>query len=441
MCVVVQTTRKAELVAEAALNSLMSNSGVPWTLTRFEWVGLANEHNLADGHARQSLSPGADRVIERLSEVFRAAEGTGQLELQHEFERVFWTAAGQHSVLGRSRPLLHHYSSSLSIEIVANHLRRERLSVGLLHPTFDNIPDILRRQDVQVTPVPEAFFAEPEDGRWWDGFEALFLVVPNNPTGLDPAVSVLKRVARKARARGVLLIIDFSFRFFSDELASEDLYGFLDEEDIDYIGIEDVGKAWPTLDLKVGTLVCGHRRQADLQAITDDLLLNVSPFVFALLAEYAKADVLERAREVSRTNRAALLECLHGGPLRIEGNADGCMSVAWAALPKGWDAFALCTRLAEQGISVLPGGPFYWAEPARGSSYVRVALMRDPVGFRFGVCPGRRGPRLRTLTPDRKGRPERMTETNDMTGDVQRVVLDRARAARPKRPHARRRLL
>lgn len=354
--------------------------GTRSTLTRIEWLGLMTEHNLADGHARHGASPGMDALVDRLPSLFRAVESQRQVDVQERFERSFFVAAGQPSVVARSEKPLYHYSSSLSIEVVANYLRLEQLTVGLLHPTFDNIPDILRRHGVPLVPVTEQIFLAPEDSACWGEFDALFLVTPNNPTGLDPSPEILERIALECRRRGVLLIVDFSFRFFSDRLKARDSYAFFEDNDVDHIGIEDVGKVWPLLDLKVGSLVSGARRYPALREITDDLLLNVSPFVLALLAEPESADIVEHARELSVRNRAALVRAVAGGPLTVvDGGAT--MSVAWTKLPGAWESAKLCEWLGDRGIAVLPGEPFYWADPGQGSGFVRIALMRPVESF------------------------------------------------------------
>jgi amino acid adenylation domain-containing protein len=369
---------RGEVVPEPTIDDLQAVAHS--TLTRIEWAGLMTEHNLADGHARQDTPPGVDELIERLPSLYRSVEARLQLDVQQDFERTFFRMAGQPSVLDRDRPPQHHYSSSLSIEVVANHLRAEGMRVGLLHPTFDNIPGILLRHGVPLVPVSERIFATPEDPACWGEFDALFLVTPNNPTGLDPSPRTLERIGMECRRRGILLIVDFSFRFFSDRLDTSDTYAFFEENDIDHVGIEDVGKVWPLLDLKVGSIISGRQRNAALQSITDDLLLNVSPFVFALLAESGLADVIGHARKVSVVNRAALTTALSGGPLSIM-DAGPTMSVAWIRLPEAWDAGDLVAWLAARDIVVLPGMPFFWADPSQGSRFVRVALMRPAESF------------------------------------------------------------
>jgi hypothetical protein len=114
-----------------------------------------------------------------------------QLGAQRAFESAFYELAGQGSVVDRLVRPPHHYSSSLSVEVLANYLRAQRFSVGLLHPTFDNIAPILSRHAVPLTAVSEAIFDDPPDEGHHVGCDAIFLVAPNNPTGADPSPATL----------------------------------------------------------------------------------------------------------------------------------------------------------------------------------------------------------------------------------------------------------
>lgn len=349
-------------------------------LTRHEWSALQNPHNLADGHARQGQGEAGGESLDRLGELYREAEQRTQLELQHEFEAMFYVAAGQPSVLARERRPLHHYSSSLSIEVVANHLRATGARVGLLHPTFDNIPAILRRLDVPLKAISEAIFENPRDEDQYVGCDAIFLVMPNNPTGFVADRETMIAIAEHCAETGRVLIVDQSFRFFSPVVSAWDLYQAFEEIGLEYVGIEDTGKTWPTLDLKVGSLVCSDDLYDDLQRITDDCLLNVSAFIFALLREYIVRDDGSGSRAVALANRRRLRDALAATPVEMLGE-DGPMSVAWLRLPQGWKSSVLAVRLAQHGISVLPGGPFFWADSGAGEPFVRAALMRPEADF------------------------------------------------------------
>jgi len=355
------------------------------SLTRYEWAGLVAEHNLADGHARRAPSRTEAQVIGRLSQIFRDAEIVNQLEAQRMFEAAFYRRAGQPSVLQRTSPPLHHYSSSLSNEVLANYLRAEGLRVGLMHPTFDNIASILRRHDVPLRTVPERLYEEPDDPTHYEDADALFLVVPNNPTGTDPEPDVLRAIAGECAARDMLLIVDTSFRFFSEHLHTWDQYRYFEELGLRHVGIEDTGKTWPTLDLKVGSLVADPVTCEPLRHITDDFLLNVSPFIFSLLHEMIEVDDPLDCRRVAQVNRQVLAHALDGTPVRLE-RTTGPMSVAWLRVPDDWPAAGeLCPKLGQHGVAVLPGSPFFWETPTDGDRYLRVALMRPEAEFASGA--------------------------------------------------------
>jgi len=130
------------------------------TLTRWEWRGLAAEHNLADGHARHFPSPEEATVVRALPEVFAEAARTDQATLQQRFANTFFSVNNQRTALKLSPPVF-HYSSSISIEVVANYLRLEGQRCLLLEPTFDNIPAIFRRHGIPIMGFDEALLESP----------------------------------------------------------------------------------------------------------------------------------------------------------------------------------------------------------------------------------------------------------------------------------------
>ena len=112
-------------------------------LTKWEWAGLSQGHNIADGHAHQ---PQEQQIIKRAHDLMIKAERSNQTAIQKEFEQAFFTANGQKSYT-KLNPPLYQSACSLSIEAVANYLRAEKKTVAMLHPTFDNLADILKRHD------------------------------------------------------------------------------------------------------------------------------------------------------------------------------------------------------------------------------------------------------------------------------------------------------
>jgi aspartate/methionine/tyrosine aminotransferase len=343
------------------------------TLTRRQWVGLETRFNLADGHSRQALSAAHERVIDGLPALYRAAGADEQSRIQARFSDSFAARAGQASWAHLPAPLF-HYSASVSIEVVAHFLAEHGMRVALCHPTFDNIPALLTRHSVPLVPVDDSAYRDPDAHLEHVDADAIFMVLPNNPTGRAIEREAFRRLARHCRRRDRVLVLDFSFRFFGT-LCDWDQYAVLHEEGTSYIALEDTGKTWPTEDLKLGILLASGDLRPSLAAITDDVLLNVSPFVFALLTEFIEADPVPRWISISRRNAELLARTTEPFGIAVC-PPDETMSVSWAALPAGVDGVELCEHLTRRGVTILPGNPFFWSTPDRGRHFVRVATLR-----------------------------------------------------------------
>jgi len=350
-------------------------------LTVWERRGLPCLHNLADGHANQQQNERQLEVVARLPELYLSSSVNRQFELEDEFSSSFFALARQQGYR-LFEPPLYHYSSSVAIEIVGNFLRQQVLRVGVVQPTFDNIPAILRRVGVRISQIDERCFTEPEKVVSLLDVDAIFLVVPNNPTGSQISKEAFIRLAQACAKRNLILILDLSFRFFS-ELHQWDQYELLHGIGTEFITIEDTGKTWPTLDLKVGFVVASRRVHRHLADITDDVLLNVSPFCLRVLKEYILQErcVAENsARAVAAMNRRILRGYLSRTPLAAV-DLSSTISVEWIGLPAGWHSVQVCEWLYQRSITILPGTQFFWAQEEMGLPFVRVALMRPPGSF------------------------------------------------------------
>jgi aspartate/methionine/tyrosine aminotransferase len=350
-------------------------------LTVWERRGLPCLHNLADGHANQHQNERQLQIVARLPDLYLSSSVNHQFQLEHEFSYSFFTLAQQKGY-SLFEPPLYHYSSSVSIEIIGNFLRQQLLRVGVLQPTFDNIPAILKRVGVRVSQVDERCLTEPEEVLSSLDVDALFLVVPNNPTGAQISKDAFIRLAQTCAERRLVLILDLSFRFFG-ELHQWDQYELLHGLGTDFITIEDTGKTWPTLDLKTGFVVASPGIHRCLTDITDDVLLNVSPFCLRILKEYIlqeRSVVENSARSVATENREILRSYLSRTSLDTV-DRHSTISVEWIGLPAGWHSVRVCEWLYQRSITILPGTQFFWAQEELGLPYVRVALMRPPSSF------------------------------------------------------------
>lgn len=131
----------------------------------------------------------------------------------------------------------------------------------------------------------------------------------------------------------------------------------------------------------MGITVASESVYYDIRDITNDFLLNVSPFIFRLLTEYISLEKNPKisAQQVIKENRKVLRENLIETPLQII-NPNTCLSVEWIKLPNNWKCSEFCEWLDKEDIHVLPGIPFYWNDHKKGESYIRIALAR-PTDF------------------------------------------------------------
>lgn len=354
------------------------------SLTELEKLSMTFGYNLADGHARQYQTKTQAEIIARLTDIFHESERRQQSEVEEQFKHAFFELANQKHIVkpdNIKRALVCHSSSS-AIEIIANFLRLNQYRTLLLEPTFDNIPSILRRHKVPLLSLDESEVLGNLDKSTHVQFDAMFLVLPNNPTGFVINKPQFTQLAHFCATYNKLLIIDACFRFYSPETLW-DQYQLLDDLKVKYVIIEDTGKTWPSLDLKVGLVVTSKGVFDEVNMIHDDYLLNVSPFILALLTEYIEDTKLVGMSptifDIPSKNRAYLAEKIQD--LHIGLTEPSSINLAWLKIHSDIDGSAVYRHLLQKKIHVLPGSQFFWNEPSKGQNYLRIALSRDPKLF------------------------------------------------------------
>ncbi|HEX6656371.1 MAG TPA: aminotransferase class I/II-fold pyridoxal phosphate-dependent enzyme [Candidatus Limnocylindria bacterium] len=360
-------------------------------LTQHELLGLRTQFNLADAHTHQGQSPSQRRILERLPDLWDEAAQLRQHEIEERFLEAFFRLHEQPAALAIRRSLL-SYSASTSMSVIAVYLAAQRLSVSLIEPTFDNLPNLLRMHGVAVSPTPEDVFADPVTLRdRLDDHESdvLYLVDPNNPTGstlFHDGGKVFEQLLVHCSERALLLVLDFCFASFALRQTHRrgDVYRQLEESGVSYMAIEDTGKTWPMQDAKCAVLTVSADLYREIFDLHTTVLLNVSPFVLNVVTEYvrdSRSDGLASVLNVQNTNRDQLSACVQGTDLRLSAPQVDT-SVAWLRLgSRAPLASVLQHRLREHGLYVLPGTYFYWADQAAGERNLRVALARDSTMF------------------------------------------------------------
>lgn len=346
---------------------------------------MQEKYDLADGHA--ALPCAVDALPPTLmSELQR----TPQRQLEDHFTKYFDEVCGDPAPASGTALVP---TASQALAAVAAYLARQgRTSVGLIEPTFDSLSHTLSERGLTLHPV-----AEDDDAvlAAVTKYDAVLLVVPNNPTGWSPSASALRQLPALAAASGCLVVIDRTFRFYQEDLVS----ACLAAEGFDWITIDDTGKTWSTVETKVSLLRSNSARiLSDLRRITEMSFLLVPPLNLYVTAEAIRHEKgPRRAREAAAANGALLTHHLQELGFTSLSRPSG---LALFRLPADapLTAAQLTDELLADGVAILPGSQFYWATPNQGEALIRVALVRPLDYFENAVEAMRRGLRrcLRT---------------------------------------------
>ncbi|WP_030107559.1 enduracididine biosynthesis enzyme MppP, partial [Actinoalloteichus caeruleus] len=300
-------------------------------------------------------------------------------DLEREAVQSYFHLLGQHSYPAEGGRVLSCYSSSVAMVILARALATEIDSVALIHPTFDNIPDLLRGADLRLVPLPEKELHEGDLPRKViESVGCVFVTTPNNPTGVVLAEERLRSLAEQCARSGTILALDTSFRGF-DTRAHYDHYRVLEDSGCRWVVIEDTGKLWPTLDLKVGWLARSENVGLPLAKVYSDVLLGVSPLILALVkrfAEDAAAGGLADLHRFVGEGRTTLRSALAGIPGIAFPDQDTRASVERIDLGTR-SAMEVWSAVTEHQVYTLPCRKFHWADPDAGNHSLRVALARS----------------------------------------------------------------
>lgn len=354
------------------------------SITNLEQIALTEGVNLSDGHPRMKLSSSQRHIIDRLAELFAESNRRPVGEIEREAVFEYFTFLKQTSALREGVEIRCCYSSSTAIDIVAKSLAQARLRVGMMHPTFDNIPDLVQGHGCPLSPVDEDNLVESvraQAGR----IQALFLVTPNNPTGRVITASDFQAVCEICRKAGVILVVDSCFRG-QVEAAQYDAYAIAQRSNVNWVVIEDTGKMWPLHELKCGFLAWKTGCPLDLEKNYSDLMLSASPVVLALVRDFAidasNGGIAELRALIAR-NRALVRSALSDCDFSVARESE--ISVDFARLPEGLKLASIYERSRALGVHLLPGAPFFWADPSRGANLIRVSLARDPEVIQAGI--------------------------------------------------------
>ena len=217
---------------------------------------------------------------------------------------------------------------------------------------------------------------------------AIVLVSPNNPGGAEYPADLVAAFRDLARARGLALILDETYRDFdAREGAPHDLFADPDWADV-LVHLYSFSKAYRLTGHRVGALVASEARLAEAEKFLDTVTIcpNQLGQRAALWGMRHLGDWLagERAEILARRAVAAAgIAGLDGWELMGAG-----AYFAYARHPYDISSDALAPRLVrEAGVLLLPGTMFRPEGAPEGGREVRIAFAnadRDGLGALFG---------------------------------------------------------
>ena len=214
-----------------------------------------------------------------------------------------------------------------------------------------------------------------------DRTRAIVLVSPNNPTGAEYPAATLSAFYDLARARGLALIVDETYRDFdSRDGAPHDLRARPDADEV-LIQLYSFSKVFRLTGHRVGAILTGPERLAEVEKFLDTVAISTSQ-IGQIGAEYGLREMgdwvaAERAEILSR--RAAMISAMAGVPGWQVVSAGAYF--AWVAHPFDLASDQLAQQLVQPaGILMLPGTMFM--PDGQGQGHLRIAYANaDAAGI------------------------------------------------------------
>ncbi|MFC0202316.1 aminotransferase [Paracoccus rhizosphaerae] len=246
-------------------------------------------------------------------------------------------------------------------------------------PWYFNHKMWLDMSGVQAVPLPcgDDMLPDPDHARALIGprTRAIVLVTPNNPSGAEYPANLVGRFFDLAQEHGLALVVDETYRDFdSRDGAPHDL---LTRQDWDatLIQLYSFSKAYRLTGHRVGAIVAGEARLAEVEKFLDTVAISPSQlgqvgavWGMANLRQWLageRAEILAR-----RAATEAALGALPGWRLKSAG-----AYFAWVEHPFAESSADLARRMVRDiGVLALPGTMFTPNDDPAGARHLRLAF-------------------------------------------------------------------
>ena len=210
---------------------------------------------------------------------------------------------------------------------------------------------------------------------------AIVLVSPNNPGGAEYSAATLAQFRDLARAHGLALIVDETYRDFDSRNARpHDLFTDPNWPDT-YVHLYSFSKAYRLTGHRVGCVIASESRLAQVEKFLDTVAICPSQLgqIAALWGMQNLSHWVAGERAEILTRRAALTSGFHALP---DWTLLGCGAYfAYVQHPYALPSDQLCQRLVtEASLLMLPGTMFQ--PPGLGRDQIRIAFANvDSTGI------------------------------------------------------------
>ena len=212
---------------------------------------------------------------------------------------------------------------------------------------------------------------------------AIVLVSPNNPGGAEYPAATLTAFRDLARARGLALIVDETYRDFDSRTgAPHDLFTDPDWPDT-FVHLYSFSKAYRLTGHRVGAVIASAARLAQIEKFLDTVAICPAQLgqIAALWGLQNLGQWVQGERREILARRAAMINgfnALHGWTLL------GCGAYfAYVEHPFTAPSDQICKRLVtDQSLLMLPGTMFQPADAPEGKRQIRIAFANvDATGI------------------------------------------------------------
>ncbi|MCH2231150.1 MAG: aminotransferase class I/II-fold pyridoxal phosphate-dependent enzyme [Crocinitomicaceae bacterium] len=351
------------------------------SLTEFEVKGLSKKYSFADGHAYQDIPKAFKDTFDQLSSIWQKSIKESHATLEDNFKTKFGQLMGSNALINHNCFSICPTASN-SIDITGAWLSSKGYKTGLIEPSFDNIYLLFKRRGVDVFPIPENDFLDIVTLRERvreNGLNCLALVSPNNPTGFKLSKEEFRELSNFCKEENLMLVLDTTFRFFANEVYDE--YSIILHDNIDFVVIEDTGKTFPTLDLKVSLMVYSNSITREMRLLYEEIYLCTSKISLSLLSELVTITHRVGWDEIIWNDlnfrKQKLIEAVEGTGLKIVESSGRCnLPVVWLSTEDTQlTGLELYEFLEQYDLFVLPGRMFYWNSPSANQYFIRMSLF------------------------------------------------------------------